>query len=517
MRNEKKLLAILLLSVVSLSQVISLADARPQKINVLIGFKQTPGRNEQALVKSHGGAIKYSYHLVPAIAANLPEPAIKALLNNPNVTRVEPDGMVYAVDTELENSWGVERIGSGTVHDGDDGNKGTGVKVAIVDSGVNYTHTDLDDRFDPLNRGYDFVDDDSDPMDVYGHGTHVAGTACAEDNGFGVVGVAPECALYALRVLDANGVGKWSDIIAAMEWAVDNGMQVANLSLGHSLNPGELVKTAFDNAETAGVLIIAAAGNDGNPPGKGDSVIYPARYDSVIAVAATDSSDERPKWSSTGEQVELAAPGVSIYSTWNDDTDYYGNPTTCTNDDINDCYKYGSGTSMASPHVAGTAALVILANSDWSNDQVRAQLQNTAEDLGDLGRDPKYGFGLVNAAEAVGAEQPELPPESSGTMHISSIEMGYETKGINRFIYTQVSVVDENGTAVSGATVDLTTTLNDNLLFSGSGETNSNGEVVFQFRSKQTGTYISTVENVTKEGWDYDPGANKPSYSLPVE
>jgi subtilisin len=365
-----------------------------------------------------GGSVKYTYHLVPAIAATLPEPAVFALEANPHVTRVELDRQMRALDIELDNAWGVTRVGAGTVHNG--GNKGAGIKLAIIDSGINYDHPDLDDNY---QGGWDFVGvGDADPMDVYGHGTHVAGAACAEDNDngvnddtgqYGVVGVAPACALYALRVLDDNGFGDASDLIAALQWAVDNGIEVANLSLGWDLNPGDTVRAAFDNAEDAGLVIVAAACNNGNPPGRGDNVCYPALYDSVIAVAATDASDRRAKFSSTGDQVELSAPGVSVFSTWNDDTGYYDPQPVCrTEEGVQACYKYGSGTSMASPHVAGTAALILAANDGWTNDQVRAQLRATADDLGATGWDPQYGFGLVDAAEAAAGPANEPPTVS---------------------------------------------------------------------------------------------------------
>jgi subtilisin len=352
---------------------------------------------------------------VPAIAATLPEPAVSALEANPHVARVEPDVQMRAMDIELDNSWGVTRIGAGTIHDG--GNKGAGVRLVIIDSGINYEHPDLDGNY---IGGYDFVQDDGDPMDVYGHGTHVAGTACAEDNDngdqtgpYGVVGVAPECALYALRVLDDAGFGDSSDLIAAMQWAVDNDMQVANLSLGWDRSPGDTVEHAFDNAEAAGLVIVAAACNNGNPPGKGDNVCYPALYDSVIAVAATDDGDQRASFSSTGDQVELAAPGESVFSTWNDDTGYYDPQPVCRDEDgVEACYKYGSGTSMASPHVAGTAALILAAHPDWTNAQVRAQLRTTADDLGQAGWDLQYGFGLVDAAEAAAGPANEPPSVS---------------------------------------------------------------------------------------------------------
>jgi subtilisin len=386
---------------------------------VIIAFDKPIGSSEQAFVRAHGGKIKYSYSIVNAIAAALPAGAIEGLSRNPHITAIDLDDTVYAVDAELDNSWGVKRIGAGAVHI-DYANKGAEVKIGIIDSGINYFHSDLNDNY---RGGYDFYYYDYDPMDVYGHGTHVAGTACAKDNNFGVVGVAPECNLYSLRVLNEDGVGYWSDIIAAVEWSTGAAMQITNvftgeilsvqgvkmdvinLSLGKDRNPGNTVKQAFDNAEAKGVVIVAAAGNSGTLSGKGKNVIYPAKFASVIAVGATDSSDKRASFSSTGPEVELAAPGVSVYSTWNDNTSYSGPQPVC--DAQGNCYKYGSGTSMASPHVAGVAALVIatgVADTNGNgriNDEVRAVMNSTAQDLGSAGRDYQYGYGLVSAAAAV--------------------------------------------------------------------------------------------------------------------
>ena len=361
-------------------------------VKVLIGFKEKPGAAQQAMVKGVGGQIKYTYHIVDAIAASIPEKAIEALQKNPNVRYVEPDGQVYALDDELDDSWGVKHIGAGDVHDSL--NKGLGVKIAIIDTGIDYTHTDLNANY---KGGYDFVNKDNDPMDDSGHGTHVAGIVAAEDNESGVVGVAPEAFLYALKVLDERGRGYVSDVVAAIEWAIDpdgdsgiDSMDIINMSLGGgaSLSLEEVCQLAYDK----GLLLVASAGNSGNPPGIGDNVGYPAAYYSVIAVAATDQNDERARWSSTGPAVELAAPGVSIYST------YIGG------------YATYSGTSMASPHVAGTAALVMVVYPLWSNKEVREQLKNTADDLGDP---EKYGYGLVNAAEAADVDTP-LPGAIAG-------------------------------------------------------------------------------------------------------
>jgi len=426
---------------------------------VLIGFDKPVGASEKALVRAHGGKIKYSYSIVNAVAAQMPEVALAGLAQNPHITSIDLDDEVYAVDTELDNAWGVKQIQSGDVHATPYSNKGTGVKIGIIDSGVNYYHPDLNNNFDPTNLGYDFYYYDYDPMDVYGHGTHVAATACAEDNNngvldingnplYGVVGVAPECALYSLRVLNEDGVGYFSDIIAAVQWATGADvyleawgeiaatttqgvkLDVVNLSLGKDAYPGQIVEDAFQNAYDQGLLIVAAAGNSGNKGGKNESTIYPAKFSSVIAVAATDDTNNRATFSSTGVDVEIAAPGVNVYSAWNDNTPYYGTaycngPVIDSNGDgfpEGECYKYGSGTSMASPHVAGTAALIIAAgiideNGDGNiNDEVRSTLQSTATDLGNTGRDPQFGFGLVNAFAAVFSVIPPATGTISGNV-----------------------------------------------------------------------------------------------------
>jgi subtilisin len=375
-------------------------DLDVDRVGVLIGFTKVPSPSEQALVRGHGGVLKYSYTLIPTIAASIPEAAITGLLHNPHVTRIELDRKVYAIDAELDDAWGVKRIGAGLVHDV--GNRGTGVRIAIIDTGIDYTHPDLDANY---KGGYDFFNNDSDPKDDHGHGTHVAGSVAAEDNGIGVVGVAPEAELYALKILGANGTGYSSDMIAAMQWAVDHDIEVANLSLGSSANLGVQVEAAFDNAEAAGIVTVAAAGNSGNPNGKGNNVEWPARYNSVIAVAAIGKNDNRARFSSTGDQVEVAAPGVDIRSTYPDNQ-----------------YATGSGTSMASPHVTGTAGLIMAAGiSDTSgngqvNDEVRQVMNDTAVDLGPVGWDTLYGSGLVDAYAAVQAVTPPSTGSIGGTV-----------------------------------------------------------------------------------------------------
>ncbi|MBN1248403.1 MAG: S8 family serine peptidase [Anaerolineae bacterium] len=406
------------------------AGQPPDRVPVLIGFRGRPGPAEADLVRRHGGQVKYRYHLVNAIAAALPETAVARLEALPQVTRIEPDLPMHALDIELDNAWGVTRIGAGTVHQ-QLFNRGSGVGIAIIDSGINYDHPDLDDNY---AGGVNVLDLGAEPWDVYGHGTHVAGTACAEDNDngvatgpLGVVGVAPACDLYAVRVLDDNGFGMASDLIYALQWTVEHQIPIANLSLGWDRDPGELVAAAFDNAYAAGLVIVAAACNNGNPPGRGENVCWPGKYPSVIAVAATDGDDQRAGFSSTGTEVELAAPGAAVYSTWNDDTGYADPQPVCGTDENEEygCYKYGSGTSMASPHVAGLAALIIAAgagdaNGDGcvSNLEVRQRLIDTAEDLGTPGWDAHFGYGLVDALASV---ETVTPPEPFTDLAVTNI------------------------------------------------------------------------------------------------
>ncbi|HAN98485.1 MAG TPA: hypothetical protein DCQ98_14090, partial [Planctomycetaceae bacterium] len=262
--------------------------------------------------------------------------------------------------------------------------------VAVVDTGIDYTHPELAGAY---RGGYDFVNNDADPRDDHYHGTHVAGTIAAALNGTGVVGVAPGVDLYGLKVLGNTGSGSFSAIVASLDWCVANGIQVANFSLGSSGDPGTTVRAAFDNALAAGLTIVCSAGNSGTTNTSVDNVGYPAKYDSVIAVASTTSTDARSSFSSTGPAVDVAAPGSSVYST------YPGGG-----------YATLSGTSMAAPHAAGAAALVIAggiadANANGRiNDDVQAVLMGTAIDLGATGTDWSFGAGLIQA---------DLPVEAS--------------------------------------------------------------------------------------------------------
>ena len=351
--------------------------------SVIVGFHQRPGLSERALIKNARGRVRRSYRLINAMSVRLSEIEIGRLKKNKNIAYIEEDGIVTVVKSlpgdEYTNAWGVKHIGADVTHAG--GNKGAGIKIAVIDSGIDYNHEDLDGNY---AGGYDFVFDDDDPFDdnTISHGTHVAGIIAAEENGSGVIGVAPEADLYAVKVLDGSGFGLVSWVIAAIEWAVENKMDIANLSM-EGIHY-ESLQAACDNAYNAGVLLVSAGGNS---MAGGEVVAYPSAYESVIAVTGTDVDDMQAYFSPVGSEIELAAPGVDIMST-----------VTAANGG----YSSLSGTSQAASHVTGTAALLFSTLQDENgngmlNDEVRKTLQTNATDLGEAGFDDIYGFGLVNA------------------------------------------------------------------------------------------------------------------------
>ena len=263
---------------------------------------------------------------------------------------------------------------------------------------------------------------DSDPLDDRGHGTHVSGTIAAEDNTEGVIGVAPEAKIYAVKVLDKGGSGYYSDIIAGIQWAVTgpdgvegtgDEAQIISMSLGGG-SDSQALHDALDEAYGKGVVVVASAGNGGDgDPYDEDPWNYPAAYSSVIAVGATNDIDDLAEFSTSASYLELSAPGVSIYSTM----PTYDVTLTSTGPPpfrYSKNYDYMSGTSMACPHVSGTVALILYSpvdssydtdgDSQWDPGEVRQKLIDTAEDLGSIGWDKGYGYGLANAEAVTNAD-----------------------------------------------------------------------------------------------------------------
>jgi hypothetical protein len=399
---------------------------------ILIGFKKFPGNSEKALVEKAGGKIKYTYHLIPVIAASVPSSAIKGLRHNPNVAYVEDDGDIF-LDSELTDSWGVDRIDAELAWIYPvTGNKGAGIHVAVIDTGIDKDHPDL---IANIAGGMNFVagkgkDKTADPEawdDDHGHGSHCAGIVAADDNGFGVVGVAPDAWLYGVKILDNRGRGKESDFIAGLQWAVDgpdgnhgtpDDAEIVSISLRMS---GESVGDACHAACAAGLLLVKSAGNNW-----GGGVTSPGDHPSVIAVSAIDQYDNIAEFSSVGPSVELAAPGVDIYSTYK-----------------NGGYTYMDGTSMACPHVSGTAALVWATGYYISGSAVRFQLNRTAEWLdNEFNLSPEQqGNGMVDAEKAV------TPPDPAVNFELSQNKSDYN---INETALLTAVVSDQNGNPTSG-------------------------------------------------------------------
>jgi subtilisin len=325
-----------------------------------------------------------------------------ALRKDPNVASVEDDGLMYALATGYDTGAllfedqpavqaetvpaGINQIKAPLAWDA---TRGKGVKVAVLDTGIDFNHPDLASNY---RGGVSFVPDETSPMDHNRHGTHCAGIIAAALNGAGVVGVAPAAYLYAVKVLSRDGRGNWSWLIAGLDWCINNGIHIASMSLGGSAPSA--VQTMCNLAFARGVLLVAAAGNSAGP------VEHPARYGSVIAVSAIDEANQLASFSCRGPEVELCAPGVAVLSTV-----------------PGGGYARLSGTSMACPHVSGAAALA------WSthrfppagvnlNVAIRRLLATTADNLGIPGRDNNFGFGRVDAEQA--AFEFVVPPAVPG-------------------------------------------------------------------------------------------------------
>ncbi|HWP48726.1 MAG TPA: S8 family peptidase [Candidatus Limnocylindrales bacterium] len=270
------------------------------------------------------------------------------------------------------------------------------VIIGIVDSGVDYNHEDLAGK---VLKGSDFVNNDEDPMDDNGHGTHVSGIAAAISNNHkGIAGVCWNCKILAVKSVDMDGSGANTWIANGITYAVDHGARVINLSLGGS-NPSRTMELSIQDAYRRGAVIVAASGNDNS-----NTVEYPAAFPEVIAVGATNQQGIKAGFSNYGAYLSVVAPGQAIYSSL-----------------PNNRYQAWSGTSMATPHVAGLVGLILSKNPSLSNTQVRSILTSTADDLGDPGRDDFFGFGRINAFRALteatkpgsGGSPTPTPPSSS--------------------------------------------------------------------------------------------------------
>lgn len=374
----------------------------------IVGYKDEGKGNKKAKAK---GKLKRKFKHMPMAKIEMTPDKAKELQNDPDILFVEPDGVVNICG---EYPWNITGIKADVAHS--HSLLGQGVKLAVFDTGIDLGHEDLNiaggtsfvgieniEQENTLDSVSDDVYQDRDAASIEavaedesvlsvegmgnyaddnGHGTHVAGIISALLNNNGVAGVAPEAGLYSVKVLDGSGEGSYSQVIAGIDWAIENGMKVVCMSFGGSQS-SQAMEQAMQKAYDSGILLVAAAGNSGE-------IQYPAKYPSVIAVGAVDQSNQRALFSSTGPEMELMAPGMGIEST------LPGNS-----------YGEMSGTSTAAPHVAGAAALMINSQPELSNTEVRELLRKNALNLGDPN---EYGSGLVNAAGALSELQPGILP-----------------------------------------------------------------------------------------------------------
>ena len=299
-----------------------------------------------------------------------------------DVVAVEPLGTVeaFANDEYRGNQWPLDRL---DFEDAWATTDGSDVVVAVVDTGIRATHEDLVGQVIP---GADFVDGigDGTLADHY-HGSHVAGIiAAAADNAVGIAGAAPGVSILPVRVLNSSGTGSTAGVAAGVIWAVDNGADVINLSLGSSADSA-VIRAAVGHAEDNDVVVVAAAGNSGHLD---NPVTYPAAISEVISVSSSASDDSRSYFSNHGSWIDMAGPGSAVFS---------------LHDAGDDLYTSSSGTSMASPYVAAAAALVRAAAPELTAAEVRNVLEDSAIDLGAPGFDTDFGHGLVNPLAAVQA------------------------------------------------------------------------------------------------------------------
>ncbi len=314
------------------------------------------------VIRNSGENLGEAYHQILACAG---------------VLYVEPNFLLNAADTipndlNLGLQYGLINIRAPQGWDLTTGS--ASVTIAIIDTGVDFSHIDLANKLVP---GYDFVNNDTDPQDDNGHGTHVAGiAAAASNNNVGVAGTSWGARIMPVKVLNSSGGGTYANTALGVIWAVDHGAQIINLSLGGT-GPSSVLADAINYAHTKGAVVVAAAGNTGS-----NFVLYPARYPNVIAVAKTNSTDN---WdgSNHGPEIDLAAPGTLIYST------------------IIGGYGYNSGSSMSTGYVSGLAAILKGIPGNTSPDAIETQMESTALDIEFAGWDEYTGAGLIQMDAAI--------------------------------------------------------------------------------------------------------------------
>jgi subtilisin family serine protease len=405
--------------------VVTWRDTAPASLGVdgVAAVQRSLVNKHRSVVVAHAGRagdVARDLRADPDVASVVPD-AVGAVADWPQDT--PPDDTLYATNQQDFPLIGVPAAWTMTTGS-------PSVIVGLLDTGYESTHPDL--AAIPIVAQYNARTGTKTITDVYGHGTHVAGTIAAKaNNGLGVAGVAPGIRIMPVKVMDNSGQGYWSDFLEGVDWARTHGASIINLSLGGTLTTTQAAafQPTFDAAYEAGVVVVAAAGNNNrNEP------FYPASFAHVISVAATTNNDTKASFSNYGPAVDLSAPGSNIMSTYPGGT-----------------YRLMSGTSMATPHVVGLAALIRSYHPSYTVDEVETAMEVNAVDLGAAGRDDSFGFGRIQADQAVAWVAPDLtPPVASLTMPLSG------ATNVSEWIVPALGF-SEAVTGVGGATIELAT------------------------------------------------------------
>lgn len=516
--------AVLLLTPNVFAANIASSSAKFADDEIIIKLKPSaPSSDIHPLAQAVSGELERELLLNDMFLVKIPkgtvEKVIKTLSEMPQVATATPNFIAQKQsvtnDPSLQKEWGlfqVQAANSSTKSAWDKTTAKPEIKIAVLDTGIEKTHPDLENNI----VGEKNFSSSPDVNDHDGHGTQVAGVIAAiGNNASGIAGIAYKASLLNVKVLNDDGFGTYANIADGILWAANSGAKVINLGLGGS-SDSDLLKDAVNYAADKGAVVIAAAGNYG-----ANSPVYPAEYDTVLSVAAADDSDSRLPSSNYGPSIKVAAPGNKIYST-----------------DRNNSYTYGSGTSFAAAFASGVAALVWSTDICATSSCVMDRIEQSTDKVAETGKNWKYG--RINALKAVTDTaqestpsasistsasavnptiEPELPPvpQSSQPIHtptptvfqkimtVANVEMWTVRQFALRDMFIRVTVVRQSDkTKVANAFVTLDLSGPDGSIYTGISQTDSQGQVTFGLKPvTRTGIYKAHTIDIQLDNYVY--------------